>query len=104
VRQEEIIPSFALYALYSGLADEFISMLSQGSTVEHFNMSDIANIPVLLPSISSQRQIVRQLDQNTERIDILVDKVRHGIARLKEYRTALISAAVTGRIDVREQV
>ena len=43
--------------------------------------------------------IAAYLDRETKRIDALVDKIRDGIDRLKEYRTA-----VTGRIDVREQV
>ena len=37
------------------------------------------------------------------RLDALIAKVRHGIDKLHEYRTALISAAVTGKIDVREE-
>jgi hypothetical protein len=43
------------------------------------------------------------LDRETARIDALVAKVREAIERLKELRTALISAAVTGKIDVREE-
>jgi hypothetical protein len=42
------------------------------------------------------------LDRETTAIDGLVGKVRNGVDRLKEFRTALISAAVTGKIDVRE--
>ena len=42
------------------------------------------------------------LDRETAKIDALVAKVRDAIDRLKELRTALISAAVTGKIDVRE--
>ena len=42
------------------------------------------------------------LDRETVKIDALVAKVREAIDRLKELRSALISAAVTGKIDVRE--
>ena len=42
------------------------------------------------------------LDRETAKIDVLVAKVRDAIDRLKEFRTALTSAAVTGKIDVRE--
>lgn len=41
--------------------------------------------------------------KETAKIDALAAKVREAIAGLKEFRTALISAAVTGRIDVREE-
>jgi hypothetical protein len=43
------------------------------------------------------------LDRETTRIDTLVAKIRDAIDRLKELRPALISAAVTGKIDVREK-
>ena len=52
-----------------------------------------------------QRAIVelsRPRDQ--QRLNALIAKIREGIDRLKEFRTALISAAVTGKIDVREEV
>jgi hypothetical protein len=42
------------------------------------------------------------LDKETAKIDALVTKIQEASDRLKEYRTALISAAVTGKIDVRE--
>ena len=54
------------------------------------------------PRAIEQRAIAAFLDRETARIDALVAKVRDAIDRLKEFRTALISAAVTGKIDVRE--
>jgi hypothetical protein len=57
-----------------------------------------------VPPEPEQRAIAAFLDRETARIDALVAKVREAIERLKELRTALISAAVTGRIDVREEV
>ena len=50
-----------------------------------------------------QHAIAEFLDRETANIDALVAKVREAVDRLKELRTALISAAVTGKIDVREQ-
>jgi len=55
-----------------------------------------------VPPIAEQRTIAAFLDRETARIDALVTKVRDAIERLKELRTALISAAVTGKIDVRD--
>lgn len=54
-----------------------------------------------IPPEPEQRAITAYLDRETARIDALSAKVREGIEKLKEYRTALISAAVTGKIDVR---
>jgi hypothetical protein len=56
------------------------------------------------PDVSEQCAIAAFLDRETARIDALVAKVREAIDRLKELRTALISAAVTGKIDVRKEV
>lgn len=58
----------------------------------------------LLPPMEEQQAISTFLDRETGRIDSLVKKVQKSIETLKEYRTALISAAVTGKIDVRGTV
>lgn len=55
-----------------------------------------------LPPLAEQRAIVAYLDQETSQIDTLVATIRTQIERLRVYRQALISAAVTGKIDVRE--
>lgn len=54
-----------------------------------------------LPPMEEQQRIVAFLDRETARIDALIEKVEKSIELLREYRTALISAAVTGKIDVR---
>lgn len=60
-------------------------------------------IAACVPPLAEQAAITAFLDRETARIDALVAKVRDAIDRLRELRTALISAAVTGRIDVREE-
>jgi type I restriction enzyme, S subunit len=61
-------------------------------------------MPSLLPPHNEQLEIVAFMDETTERTNRLIAKVREGIEKLREYRTALISAAVTGKIDVRDEV
>ena len=60
-------------------------------------------IPVQVPPLVEQREIASYLDSETTKIDALVAKMHEAIEHLKELRAALISAAVTGRIDVREE-
>jgi len=55
-----------------------------------------------LPSKEEQQQIADYLDTQTQKIDTLIEKANQAITLLQERRTALISAAVTGKIDVRE--
>ena len=56
---------------------------------------------LVLPPLQEQRAIAEFLDRETERIDALSARVESAIERLQEYRIALITAAVTGKIDVR---
>lgn len=55
-----------------------------------------------LPPLSEQEAIAAYLDRETGKIDTLIQNVETAVEKLKEYRTALISAAVTGKIDVRK--
>ena len=74
---------------------------SVGSIQEHYNTGTLSNLLVPNLPMHEQRTIAAFLDRETAKIDALVAKVREAIDRLKELRTALISAAVTGKIDVR---
>ena len=59
--------------------------------------------PIPVPPTEEQNAIAIHLDRETAKIDGLVVKVREAIRRLRELRTAPISAAVTGKIDVRDR-
>jgi type I restriction enzyme S subunit len=78
--------------------------LANPGAVPSVNEGQMRETPAAVPPLPEQRAIADFLDQETARIDALVAKVREAIDRLKELRTALISAAVTGKIAVREEV
>lgn len=61
----------------------------------------VNNRNIIIPSLQEQQAIISYLDNKTSKIDILVSKAEKAIELLKERRTALISATVTGKIDVR---
>jgi type I restriction enzyme S subunit len=98
---EKLESRFAIYSLYGGAARTFIEMHSLGSTVVHFNMSEIAMLPMLVPPVEEQVAIADALDQRMLRVDGMITNAQSAITRLTEYRTALITAATTGKIDVR---
>jgi type I restriction enzyme S subunit len=75
-------------------------LVRDGQALRFENFTQVP-LPAVPPA--EQRTIAAFLDRETARIDALVAKVREAIERLKELRTALISAAVTGKIDVREE-
>ena len=75
-----------------------------GAAVRGINIGDLKRVLVPVPPKDEQLAIAAFLDRETAKIDALMAKVRTAIELLKEYRTALISAAVTGKIDVRGEV
>ena len=71
------------------------------STINQLTLGTLNNIKVPWPPFAEQRAIAAFLDRGTARIDSLSRRVKTAIERLQEYRTSLITAAVTGKIDVR---
>ena len=83
-------------------ADWLLSNFIQ-STIQNVSAERYAGLTIPLPPPTEQQTIVTSLKQDDEEINNLITKVQEAIAHLKELRIALISAAVTGRIDVREE-
>ncbi|MCY3820828.1 MAG: hypothetical protein OXH52_15960 [Gammaproteobacteria bacterium] len=73
-----------------------------GGTKDGLGLEDVRSLLVLAPPISEQERIVAYLDSQGAKLTKLVQSVRSAIDYLREFRSALISAAVTGKIDVRE--
>jgi type I restriction enzyme S subunit len=80
----------------------FVELVPAGTAQRVLNLGDLAEYWLPVPPIPQQEAITAFLHEETARLDALIAKVREAIERLKEFRTALISAAVTGKIDVRE--
>lgn len=72
------------------------------STVDSLRLPLLQNFMITVPSQEEQENIINYLDNATCKIDTLIAKAQEAIELLKERRTALISATVTGKIDVRE--
>lgn len=91
---------FLLYSLYGGPGQEFMKQLSRSTTVAHLNMADIPSIPVAVPPVSDQASIVVGIRREAERIDRLTAQLGRQVELLNERRQALITAAVTGEMDL----
>lgn len=94
-------PKFLFYYLYSNLIQKYFTNLVSSTAIPMITQYQIENIPLIEPSLSEMEEIISFLDRETARIDGLVEKVEKSVGMLREYRAALISAAVTGKIDVR---
>lgn len=76
--------------------------LSAGGGQPNLSQDDLRQLRIPAPPLHEQSAIADFLDRETAKIDGLVGSVETAIERLQEYRMALITAAVTGKIDVRE--
>lgn len=96
------ITNFLYWVLSSNSFSEFCKLTSVGSTIQHLYQNVFENFSFPVPSIEEQRQIVSFIEDSTRKIDSLIDKTHLSIDLAKEHRAALISSAVTGKIDVRD--
>ena len=94
-------PEYLLY-VFRAMKSEF-GRLTMGSTHQTIYMPDVGLFSTPVPPVAEQDQIVAFIRKETAAIDMLIVIVRKAIDHLREFRTALISAAVTGKIDVREE-
>ena len=98
-------PVFLVYlhaALYSSRIN--VRSIKQSIGIQNLDSDSYLDELVGLPPLDEQHAIANFLERETAKIDALIAKANDAIAILNEYRTALISAAVTGKIDVRQQV
>jgi type I restriction enzyme S subunit len=92
---------FLCWYLASEAAVHQFSLGSGGAIQQHFNVGTASDLVVPVPSPAEQIEIAVFLDRETARVDLLTTEAQRAIDLLQERRTALISAAVTGQIDVR---
>ena len=94
--------SYVHAALYAGRLN--YPAVKQTTGIQNLDSAAYLETKVTYPPSEEQRAIADFLDRETEKIYTSVAKIKTAIERLQEYRTALITAAVTGKIDVRETI
>lgn len=93
-----------LWVLFQDAMQPFFDSFQNGSTIRTIGMGDLKAFRIPLPPLDEQRRIVAYLDDETAKIDALIAETERFIELSKERRAAVITAAVTGQIDVREMV
>jgi type I restriction enzyme S subunit len=97
-------PAFLAWYL-RGTADESLRRLDEAAHgTKALRMEAWTSMEIALPSLDEQAAIANLLGRTTSQLDTLTAEANRAIALLQERRSALISAAVTGKIDVRGQV
>jgi type I restriction enzyme S subunit len=95
--------AFMNYFFNSDLGISQLRTIAKGTTsVAAIYYKDLTTLRVILPPRVEQRVIVGHLDEKCAKLDTLTAEAQRAIDLLQERRTALISAAVTGQIDVRQ--
>jgi type I restriction enzyme S subunit len=97
-----LAPAF-LFWLLTGLARVVVAMTDESAHgTRRLETSALSKLTIVLPPMEEQEAITRHLQRETDQLDAVATKVEEAIERLREYRSALITSAVTGKIDVRD--
>ena len=101
---KNLLTKYTFYLIQSSyFQDELLSKAKQ-SAQSGVYLGDIASSIAIIPLLEEQKEIADYLDQETNRIDSLIDKTEEQIENLKEYKQTLISNAVTGKIRIGPKV
>ncbi len=95
-----VAPKFLEYLLNSPHARTQAELSVFGATLTHFNAVDIAELSLFIPSVAEQVALVSMLDKLTSQIDSASVAMQRQVGILLERRQALITAAVTGQLDI----
>ena len=100
----DLNPFYLLNFLRSNNFQTAVQLNWSFGTQQNIGMNVLENLFICIPPFKEQIEIVNYIYDKTSKIDTLIEKSNKSIELLKEKRTALISAAVTGKIDVRKEV
>lgn len=99
--RSQVIPQYLGFVLKSKIAADQLDQASRGGTMGVINLALLSEVIIPFPPLNEQQDVLTNTQDEIIKIDTLIDKAQIAIDLLKEHRTSLISAAVTGKIDVR---
>ncbi len=103
LNSDKASPYFYKVFVQSDLYQNLLNSIAKTSAQSGVYMNDIMNSTVVIPPINEQHEIVCFLNDKIEKYDKRIKKNQKQITLLKEYKTALISEVVTGKVDVRNE-
>ena len=102
VNRVRLVPEYLAWWLDSVTSRRYFYLTAKKTTnLASTNKTVVGRLPINVPPVDEQRTIVKHIEEQTTRIDSLIAKAEEHIALAKERRAALITAAVTGKFDVR---
>lgn len=103
LNQEIVLPEFGNLFLTSGAYWDWVNSIFIQSTIQNISAEKYANFVLAIPTIEEQQKIVAYAMNKRVQLGNIIDGITVSLIKLKEYREALITAAVTGQIDVRKE-
>lgn len=98
---DRLVPEYSYLLISSEGVISELSLESKGSTMDNLNTETLGRIRIPVPPVEEQRQVLAYVNEIATKFSILIEKAGSAISLMQERRTALISAAVTGKIDLR---
>ena len=95
---------FLYYFFNSDYFKSWIDLTNTATAVPMISQGQLGNLKLVLPNNDEQNQIVNSIQKSIKKIDDIIVKAQQEIELLKEYKTALISEVVTGKVDVRDVI
>jgi type I restriction enzyme, S subunit len=100
IRSKKYNGQYLEHLLNSDFVLNFVESILIGSTIRRINISDIKCLKVLCPPIEIQSLICEKIVTSTTKIATAISKAQQEISSIKEYREAIITAAITGQINL----
>lgn len=97
---KEVFPMYGAYVL--SICRNQLNSIANAATLPILNQEQTKSVQIPLPPLPEQQAIADFLDKKTEKIDALIDELAKQLDELTEYKKAVISEAVTGKVDVRD--
>ncbi|RYF98216.1 MAG: restriction endonuclease subunit S, partial [Chitinophagaceae bacterium] len=104
INNERAVPSYVFNVLQSNYGFHVLKSIETGALHPHLNSTIICDIELPLPTIDEQIEIANLITLNTMRIEAAIGRIEKEIELLEEYKQALISEVVTGKVKVEEPV
>ena len=99
-RSENLVPDYLRYFFVSGLFEQQIDALKTGVGIQHWGPSHLSQVFIRVPSVEAQVRAVQEMAELERGTEALEQDLQHRIDGLEERKRALITAAVTGELDV----
>lgn len=100
--KNEVQSIFLSSILSSSYLQKIIQLEQVGASREGLNQAEIRNLPIIVPPVSDQNEIIVYVDKESNTINKTISTIEKEITLTQEYKTTLIAEVVTGKIDVRD--